>query len=116
MLKVEFLNGKTGLIFGDLHRLDTPITEENLFKEVTTYFLKNIDKDKGLKEFTEKEIQAIKEGTILKGMSKTALWVSIGPASKENDWGSGGKQLIYGDRFYVYIKDGKVIDWQVMSK
>jgi hypothetical protein len=116
LLKVEFLNGKTGLIFGDLQYLRTPITEENLFKKGIPAFYKNIDNDKDFEGITEKEIQAIKKGTIFKGMSEKALYFSIGLASKENDWGSGGKQLIYGDRIYVYIKDGKVIDWQVMSK
>ena len=65
---------------------------------------------------TERDIAAVKEGAILRGMSEKALSYSIGLASKENDWGGGGKQRIYGDRIYVYTKDGKVTDWQKMSK
>lgn len=116
LLKVEFLNGKTGLIFRDLNRLRTPITEQKLLDEGILGFYENIDKHEDFKGITEKEVQAIKKGTIFRGMSENALHFSIGFPSKENDWGRGGKQLIYYDRIYVYIKDGKVIDWQVMSK
>lgn len=117
LLKVEFLNGKTGLIFGDLTYLRTPVTGETLFKETTRSFIRDIDKELIESEgLTESDIAAVKEGTIFRGMSEKAVFYSIGLRSKENDWGGGGKQLIYGDRIYVYIKDGKVTDWQIMSK
>lgn len=117
LLKVEFLNAKTGLIFGDLGNLHTPVTGETLFEDTTAHFVRDIGKE--LREFeglTEREITAVKEGVIFKGMSEKALHYSIGFESKKNDWGRGGEQLIYGDRIYVYIKDGKVTDWQIMSK
>jgi hypothetical protein len=71
----------------------TPITGENLFKKGIPAFYKNIDKDKDLEVITEKEIQAIKKGTIFKGMSEKALYFSIGLASKEKDWGSGHSEV-----------------------
>ena len=66
------------------------------------------------KEITAKEIEAIKGGKVFRGMSKLALDYSIGFCDKENDWGRGGKQLIYFDgKLFVYLDNsGKVEDWQ----
>ena len=67
---------------------------------------------------TQKEIDAIKTGTIYKGMTKDALTYMLGFKDKENDWGSGGKQLIYYDgRLLIYLdKDNKIQDWQSFEK
>jgi hypothetical protein len=62
------------------------------------------------------EIEAIKNGSLFRGMSLTALHYSWGYPQKENDWGSTGKQLIYADRLFVYIRDKKVVDWQALSR
>jgi hypothetical protein len=70
------------------------------------------------KDLTQREIDAIKKGTIYKGMTKAALDFVLGFKDKENDWGRGGKQLIYYDgRLVVYLdKDNKVEDWQSFEK
>jgi hypothetical protein len=67
---------------------------------------------------TQKEIDAIKTGTIYKGMTKDALTYMLGFKDKENDWGSGGKQWIYYDgRLLIYLdKDNKIQDWQSFEK
>jgi hypothetical protein len=62
------------------------------------------------------EMEAIKQGSIIQGMSETALAWSMGFPTKESDWGRGGKQLIYGDKFFVYIRDRRVVDWKYLSK
>lgn len=61
-----------------------------------------------------KEIEAIKGMKVFRGMSKNALDCAIGFREKENDWGRGGKQLIYFDgKLVVYLDNsGKVEDWQ----
>jgi hypothetical protein len=61
---------------------------------------------------TPREIEAIKGKKIFRGMSKRAVFYSWGIPS-ENDYGRGGKQLVYGEKQFVYLDlDGKVTDWQ----
>ena len=61
---------------------------------------------------TPREIEAIKGKKIFRGMSKRAVFYSWGIPS-ENDYGRGGKQLVYGDKQFVYLdSDGRVTDWQ----
>jgi hypothetical protein len=68
------------------------------------------------KFLTKKEIAAIKKRSIFKGMSESALWLSWGYNYKRNDWGIGGDQYIYGDTQYVYVKNGKIVNWQSLQK
>ena len=43
--------------------------------------------------------------------------MALGFPTKENDWGRGGKQLIYSDTFFVYVNnDDKVEDWQSLTR
>jgi hypothetical protein len=69
-------------------------------------------------KLTPREIDAIRKGTIYKGMTKAALDLMLGFTDKENDWGRGGKQLVYYDgRLLVYLdRDNKVEDWQSLDK
>ena len=61
---------------------------------------------------TPREIEAIKGKKIFRGMSRRAVFYSWG-VTEENDYGRGGKQLVYGDNQFVYLDlDGKVTDWQ----
>jgi hypothetical protein len=49
-------------------------------------------------------------------MSLDALHYTIGFPDKENDWGRGGHQLIYGKKITVYVRDKRVVDWQSLSR
>ena len=61
---------------------------------------------------TPREVEAIKSKKIVRGMSRRAVFYSWGTTT-ENDYGRGGKQLVYGDKQFVYLDpDGKVTDWQ----
>jgi tetratricopeptide (TPR) repeat protein len=66
---------------------------------------------------TAQEISAIRNRRIFRGMSRQALLYSWGAAS-ENDYGRGGKQLVYGNQFvyqFVYLDiNGRVTDWQTV--
>jgi hypothetical protein len=67
---------------------------------------------------TEREIVAVRQGNIFAGMSLRALQRAIGFPEKENDWGKGGKQLIYSDgKLYIYLDaNNRVRDWQSLSR
>jgi hypothetical protein len=71
-----------------------------------------------VKELTQREIAAIKEGKIVVGMSTFALYCILGLPDKENNWGRGGKQLIYlGGRLFVYLNaNDHVTDFQSLDK
>jgi hypothetical protein len=114
VLKVKLPNGKEALSFtNQIYYLDAGESEGRpLIERVTGLLLLQIPK--GL---TQKEIDAIKRGTIFKGMSKDAVDYLLGFPDKENDWGRGGKQRIYSDRLFVYLDhDEKVEDWQLIDK
>jgi len=69
-------------------------------------------------DFTPREIAAIQKGTIYSGMSDSALYSTIGLPEKKNDWGSGGKQLIYfSGKLYVYLDaSDHVKNWQSLDR
>ena len=69
-------------------------------------------------DLTPREIEAIRKGSIFNGMSKRAVYYTIGFPEKENDWGRGGKQFVYfNGKIFVYI-DGTdhVRDWQSVER
>lgn len=68
------------------------------------------------KGFNAYELKAIKNNTVCKGMGMKALWISIGMPESNNDWGEGGKQLIYHNgSLMIYTKHDSVCDWQIMD-
>ena len=112
LLKVEFLGDRNGIIFSEFPTDKS--SQKWSFLTKATYssgVLTQIPKD-----LTAKEVKAVRDGSIFRGMSIDALHYSLGFPQEENDWGSGGKQLIYGDSVFVYIKSDKVVDWQLLSK
>jgi hypothetical protein len=111
LLKVEFLGSRIGVTLSDMKHLNYEWAEKMSFFEKATWpFLTAIPKD-----LSDTEIEAIKKGSIFRGMSLTALHYSWGYPKKENDWGNTGKQLIYTDTLIVYVRDKKVVDWQALS-
>jgi hypothetical protein len=65
---------------------------------------------------TPREITAISSGKIFRGMSRQAVYYSWG-VTRENDYGTGGKQLVYGDNQFVYIDgSGTVTNWQSLDR
>lgn len=114
VFKLKLPNGKEALSFtNQSYYLDTGDNDSRpLIERVTGTLLSQIPA--GL---TQKEVDAIKHGTIFKGMSKNAVDDLLGFPDKENDLGRGGKQLIYLDRLFVYLdRDEKVEDWQSIDK
>ena len=65
---------------------------------------------------TPQEIAAIKTRKIFRGMTRQAVLYSWG-VGKENNYGTGGKQLVYGGSQFVYLdSSGKVTDWQSLGR
>ena len=67
---------------------------------------------------TTQEIKAIQKHKIYRGMTYKAVVLSWGTPEKVNDYGSGGKQLIYDAGYQlVYLgASGKVTDWQSLQQ
>jgi hypothetical protein len=67
--------------------------------------------------FSLQETNAVQKGEIFRGMSSAALECALGFPKQENDWGRGGKQLIFTDTLYVYVDEKeKVVDWPNLYK
>jgi len=67
-------------------------------------------------KFNDAEVAAIKDGKLFRGMKGDAVPYVLGLPTKENDWGIGGKQLIYGKSLLIYVDtQGLVTDWQVLD-
>jgi hypothetical protein len=65
---------------------------------------------------TSQEIAAISARKIVRGMTRQAVFYSWG-VTEENDYGKGGRQLVYGDSQFVYLDNsGKVTDWQSVGR
>jgi hypothetical protein len=128
VLKMRLPNGKEVVTFVDHNNLKKQtqgrhdckvppcqLEDKPFFERVAGAYLTSIPSD-----FTPREISAIRRGDLFIGMSKEAVEFS-GLASftdeKENDWGRGGKQMIFGDSVFVYVDNhGKVVDWHLLSK
>lgn len=111
VLKLKLPDGNMALSYTGGDSLREQTTDENLFTRMFGSLLTEMPK------LTAEEIHAIKNGTIFKGMSKDALYDALGFPKSENDWGSGGTQLIFTDTFYVYLDDhDKVVDWQGLDE
>jgi hypothetical protein len=68
-------------------------------------------------DFSARETDAVQKGEIFRGMSSSALDCALGFPKQENDWGKGGKQLIFTDTLYVYVDEKeRVVDWQNLDK
>jgi hypothetical protein len=68
-------------------------------------------------ELDADQINAIKHRSPLKGMTLSMVERALGFEQSENDWGSGGKQLVYFDgKLLIYLDtSGKVVDWQSLN-
>jgi PEGA domain len=65
---------------------------------------------------TSEELAAISARKIFRGMSQQAVFYSWG-VTNENDYGRGGRQLVYGENQFVYLDNsGKVTDWQSLDR
>src|ERR1700694_1937116 len=67
--------------------------------------------------FTLKEIQAIKKKFFFRGMTEDALSYSLGKPERENNYGRGGRQLVYlSGKLLIYLDAHNVIeDYQLLD-
>lgn len=108
VLRVDLGNGRSGIVFA---RLLQNAGTQPLTARVTSGFLSTVPS-----WLTPQEIDAIKRGSIFRGMSLDALHYAVGFPDKKNDWGRGGLQLVYGTHLMVYVRDKRVVDWQSFSR
>ncbi len=114
VLKLKLPDGQDALIFTSSLYLDNPRKDATSFlSRISGSMLAEIPP-----KLTPGEVDAIKRHTVFKGMSKDAVFYALGLEDKKNDWGSGGKQLIFFDgTILVYLDNqGSVVDWQSFSK
>jgi hypothetical protein len=68
-------------------------------------------------KLTTREIVAIRQQKIFRGMSRDALYYSLGFPKSENDWGAGVIRFAYSDSLVVYLnKQYKIVDWELSDQ
>jgi len=108
VMKIRLPDGRQLLAESD-YRDDESKDGDNTFLGRITRLLKTAIPPK----LTPREVQSIQRGEVFRGMTRDALYYAMGFPTKENDWGRGGKQLIYHDVVFVYVdSSGSVTDWQ----
>lgn len=114
VLKIRMPDGREALSFTSQQYITDPKLRNKPFLNwITGSLLSAIPHD-----FTAREVDAVQQGNLFRGMRKHALEYLLGAADKENNWGAAGKQLIYDHgRTFVYLDSkNKVVDWQFLEK
>jgi hypothetical protein len=113
VFKLKLPNGKEALSFTSTHDCREGDSDRPFRERVIGTLKMEMPK-----KLTQREIYAIKKGTIYKGMTEDALDYMLGFNDKENDWGRGGRQLVYHDgSLLVYLdRNNRVEDWQSFDK
>jgi len=115
VLKLKLQDGREVLTSSHYRDEDTevdgPALDNSFLGRISEHLLTKVPSF-----LTGEEVQAVRKGEIFKGMSRRAVEYIRGGTSKENDWGSGGLQLVYGEHLFVYLDSGcKVSDWQLVG-
>lgn len=109
ILKLQLPDGREALAVASGDRLTQK--DETFMERISASLLREIPK-----KLTPQEITAIKKRSVFRGMSRDALYYALGLPKSENDWGQGGKQLVYTDTLMVYLNNqAKVVDWQSLN-
>jgi len=109
ILKLQLPDGRDALAVASGDQLTQK--DEAFMERISASLLREIPK-----KLTPLEITAIKKRSVFRGMSRDALYYSLGLPKSENDWGQGGKQLVYTDTLMVYLNNqNKVVDWQSLN-
>ena len=109
VLKVKLPDGRDALTIANGEELTD--TRSSFVERVSGYLLSAIPP-----KFTPREIAAIRKQAIFRGMNKDALFCSMGYPESTNDWGRGGKQLVYTGSIMVYVDtQDRVVDWQSLG-
>lgn len=111
VLKVKLPNGNPALAYTDGDWLRERDAGGDLPTRMCGRLLAEMPK------LTNREIEAVKHGTIFKGMTEDALYDVLGFPKTKNDWGDGGEQLVFTDTFIVYLDSAsKVVNWQELNQ
>jgi len=112
VFKLKLPNGNEALAFTDASYFQRADANNSVMDKVSGSLLMAIPSD-----LNPKEIDDIKKGSVSKGMKRQTLYYVVGFPDKENDWGRGGKQLMYGNRLLFYLDNtNTVVDWQSLDR
>jgi hypothetical protein len=112
VMKVRLPDGSEALTFTPSVYLDHAQKDASFLARISGTLLPELPRD-----LTPKEVNAIKHHVVFKGMSKNAVYDALGFSEKENDWGAGGRQLIFlhGSVLVYLSQDDTVADWQSLD-
>jgi len=111
LIRLRLPSGSEAVSFTSGSLLDAAFPDAPFVDKIAGHLLAGIPR-----ELTANEVEAIKQGELLKGMRSAAVSFMFGPADSELNWGAGGKQRIYLKQISVRFDNrNKVVDWQVLG-
>ena len=115
VIEVQLPDGDKALaLTSNTQLFSAPINGEkqSFLDRVIGLFLSEIPSD-----LTKKEVAAIRNGSIYRGMREGALEYVLGFPDKESKWEDGGKQLTFRRSLTVYVSaQGTVADWKFVDE
>jgi hypothetical protein len=112
---VQLGQDKQGVVFGHMRTTGPLLSGDDLVREVVGPELEGELFTKIPEHFTKDEVESIRLHAASRGMSLSAVYCALGWPEATNDYGTGGKQLIYaGGRLIVYVAadSDKVVEIQ----
>ncbi len=115
VIQVQLPNGDKALALTTMPQLFLPPLDgraQSFQERVIGLFLAQIPR-----KLTKKELAAIRNGSIYRGMSETALEYVMGFPDKESKSEDGGRQLTFRKSLLVYVSySGTVEDWKFLDE
>jgi hypothetical protein len=111
LIRLRLPTGSEAVSFTSGSLLDATYPDVPFIEKIAGHLLAGIPR-----ELSPNEVEAIKQGDLVKGMSSAAVLFMFGPPDSESNWGAGGKQRIYLKQISVHFDNkNKVVDWQVLG-
>ncbi len=114
VMKLKLPDGSSALAYTPLLVLHNGNTDKlsSPLEKIAGFFFTSIPQS-----YSAKEVESVQKRELFRGMTKDALDCALGLPEKENDWGKGGKQLVFFGSLFVYLDHAdKVVDWQSIDK
>ncbi len=109
LIRLRLPGGAAAIAYTNSSLLDAVLPDAPFLQKISGRLLPALPK-----ELTANEIEAIKQGELVRGMSGAAVGYMFGTPDLETNWGAGGKQRIYLKQISVHFDNkDKVVDWQV---
>jgi hypothetical protein len=111
VLKLRLPGGTEALSYTNRPFLDAATPDMPFIQKISGTLLAGLPN-----ELTPKEIEAVKQGELYRGMSSRAVSYTFGQPESESHWGNSGKERIYLKTISVrFDNKDTVVEWQMIA-